>query len=110
MNSSLTRRRLMASVGLSATGFGVSAAALDAQNASAVQAPGGKRATLLHFTDTHAQLETHQDYLPGARQEIQMMGGYARLKTAIERERANCKDACLLLDGGDEFQGSGPAA
>jgi sulfur-oxidizing protein SoxB len=109
MNMSLTRRRLLASVGLSATG-GVSATTLDVQNATAVQAPEGKRATLLHFTDTHAQLETHQDYLPGANQEIQMMGGYARLKTAIERERAHCKDACLLLDGGDEFQGSGPAA
>jgi 2',3'-cyclic-nucleotide 2'-phosphodiesterase (5'-nucleotidase family) len=110
MNTSLTRRRLVASVGLSATGFGVSGATLDEQNASAVHTPDGKRATLLHFTDTHAQLETHHDYLPGANQEIQMMGGYARLKTAIERERANCKDACLLLDGGDEFQGSGPAA
>ena len=110
MITSLTRRRLLTSVGLSVTGSGVSAATLDAQNAGAVQAPEGKRVTLLHFTDTHAQLETHQDYLPGADEEIQMMGGYARLKTAIERERANCKDACLLLDGGDEFQGSGPAA
>lgn len=110
MNKFLTRRRLTASVGLSAMGFGVSAATLAARNASAVLVPDGKRVTLLHFTDTHAQLETHPDYLPGANPEIQMMGGYARLKTAIERERANCKDACLLLDGGDEFQGSGPAA
>ena len=66
--------------------------------------------TLLHFTDTHAQLETHPEYLPGATPDIQMMGGYARLKTAIERERAHCEGACFLLDGGDEFQGSGPAA
>ena len=66
--------------------------------------------TLLHFTDTHAQLETHPEYLPGAKPEIQMMGGYARLKTAIEHERAHCEGACFLLDGGDEFQGSGPAA
>jgi sulfur-oxidizing protein SoxB len=70
----------------------------------------GKRVTLLYFTDTHAQLETHPEYVPGASPEIQMMGGYARLKTAIERERANCEGACFLLDGGDEFQGSGPAA
>lgn len=26
----------------------------------------GKRLTLLHVTDTHAQLETHWEYLPGA--------------------------------------------
>src|SRR5580704_12226716 len=72
--------------------------------------PNGKRITLLYFTDTHAQLETHPEYVPGANPEIQMMGGYARLKTAIDRERANCDGACFLLDGGDEFQGSGPAA
>ena len=65
---------------------------------------------LLHFTDSHAQLETHPDYLPGANQEIQMMGGFARLKTAIDKERAQCDGACLLLDGGDDFQGSAPAA
>jgi len=74
------------------------------------QVKGGKRLTLLHFTDTHAQLETHPEYLPGASPEIQMMGGYARLKTAIEQERAHCQGPCFLLDGGDEFQGSGPAA
>jgi S-sulfosulfanyl-L-cysteine sulfohydrolase len=71
---------------------------------------GSKHVTLLHFTDTHAQLETHPEYVPGAAPEIQMMGGYARLKTAIERERATRDGACFLLDGGDEFQGSGPAA
>ena len=38
------------------------------------------------------------------------MGGYARLKTAIERERGDSEEPCFLLDGGDEFQGSGPAA
>ena len=70
----------------------------------------GKRVTLLHFTDTHAQLETHPEYVPGAETEVQMMGGYARLKTAIDQERANCAGACFLLDGGDEFQGAGPAA
>jgi 2',3'-cyclic-nucleotide 2'-phosphodiesterase (5'-nucleotidase family) len=69
-----------------------------------------KRVTLLHFTDTHAQLETHPEYLPGASPEIRMMGGFARLKTAIEQERAHGVGASFLLDGGDEFQGSGPAA
>lgn len=71
---------------------------------------GGKRLTLLHFTDSHAQLETHLDYLPGATPQFQMMGGFARLKTAIDEEKARCTGACFLLDGGDDFQGSGPAA
>jgi S-sulfosulfanyl-L-cysteine sulfohydrolase len=103
MNTSLTRRNLLASVGLAATGAGVSAATLDPPNA--VQAPEGKRATLLHFTDTHAQLETHQDYLPGADEEIQMMGGYARLKTAIERERATAKTRACCWTAATNFRG-----
>lgn len=72
--------------------------------------PGRRRLTLLHVTDTHAQLETHPEYLPGEAPEIKMMGGYARLKTALDRERASAADACFVVDGGDEFQGSGPAA
>src|ERR1700751_3836138 len=69
----------------------------------------GKSVTLLYFTDNHAHLESHPEYVPGANPEIQIRGGFARLKTAIERERANCDGACFLLDGGDEFQGTGPA-
>ncbi len=106
----LTRRRLMASVGVAAAGAGLSSAALDGAAGETPARPEGKTATLLHFTDSHAQLETHPDYLPGANQEIQRMGGFARLKTAIERERARCVGPCLLLDGGDDFQGSAPAA
>ena len=107
-----TRREIIAaSVGLSAISPGILVLGLvAAATARPDQSGDGKRVTLLHFTDTHAQLETHPEYLPGAKPEIQMMGGYARLKTAIEHERAHCEGACFLLDGGDEFQGSGPAA
>ncbi len=105
-----TRREFVAAAGLAAIGSGISAGDVAATAAPAVRRNAGKRLTLLHFTDTHAQLETHPEYLPGAKPEFQMMGGYARLKTAIERARAHCEGACLLLDGGDEFQGSGPAA
>jgi S-sulfosulfanyl-L-cysteine sulfohydrolase len=105
-----TRRGVIASIGLSAIGSGVVSPDLAAAAAPPDPNNGGKRVTLLHFTDTHAQLETHPEYLPGATPDIQMMGGYARLKTAIDQERAQCEGACFLLDGGDEFQGSGPAA
>ena len=107
--NSWTRRRIVTSVALSAAS-GVVSAAAPTIAAQLDQIKGGKRLTLLHFTDTHAQLETHPEYLPGASPEFQMMGGYARLKTAIEHERAHCEGPCFLLDGGDEFQGSGPAA
>jgi len=103
----LSRRNLLGSVALSAIGLAPSVAA-SAQNEG--KSPQGKRLTILHFTDTHAQIETHPEYLPGANQEIQAMGGYARLKTAIDRERANASGPCLLVNGGDEFHGSGPAA
>jgi 2',3'-cyclic-nucleotide 2'-phosphodiesterase (5'-nucleotidase family) len=96
-------------VGAWAAGFG-SMIPGSVASQQAGQDRDGRRVTLLHFTDTHAQLETHPEYVPRASPEIQLMGGFARLKTAIERERANCDGACFLLDGGDEFQGTGPAA
>jgi len=105
----LSRRRFMSSIALSAIGAGAPAAGVAPANMPQGNSPTGKRVTLLHFTDTHAQLETHPEYLPGASPEIQMMGGYARLKTAIDRERALYDSPCFLLDGGDDFQGSGPA-
>jgi S-sulfosulfanyl-L-cysteine sulfohydrolase len=110
MTKTWTRRQLLASVSLSAMSLSISVGGVAAAPARPDQIADGKRVTLLHFTDTHAQLETHAEYLPGATPEIQMMGGYARLKTAIEQERAHCEGTCFLLDGGDEFQGSGPAA
>ncbi len=112
MTKSWTRRRFMASASLAAIGFGLSSGAAVAATSGRTPLGGegkGRRVTLLHFTDTHAQLEAHPEYLPGANPEIQMMGGYARLKTAVERERSNCNGPCFLFDGGDDFQGSGPA-
>ena len=110
MVKSVTRRSFMSSVGVSAISLSFTEPGQAFTIEPAGHEPEGKRVTLLHFTDTHAQLETHPEYIPGASAEIQMMGGYARLKTAIERERAHCNGPCFLLDGGDEFQGSGPAA
>ncbi|MBC7819087.1 MAG: metallophosphoesterase, partial [Planctomycetaceae bacterium] len=69
-----------------------------------------KHVRLLHIADTHAQLETHPEYMPGEQPELQSVGGCARLKTALDRERAGAKGAVFLVDGGDTFQGSGPAA
>ena len=109
----LTRRSFMTTAahilrGAGAIAMGVLAARRAIANETGDQ--GDKRVTLLHFTDTHAQLETHAEYLPGTSTAIEMMGGYARLKTAITHEQAHCDGPCFLLDGGDEFQGSGPAA
>lgn len=69
-----------------------------------------KRCTLLHVTDTHAQLETHPEYMPDASKPFRNMGGFARLKTAIDAQRATATGPSFLADGGDLVQGSGPAA
>ena len=78
--------------------------------ASTSHADGERTVTFLHIADTHAQLETHPEYMPGEKPELVPMGGYACLKTAIDRERARSKGAVFVADGGDTFQGSGPAA
>ena len=66
------------------------AAALATQPLVRAQSPAprtGRRVTLLHMADTHAQLETHPDYMPGEQPEIQQMGGFARLEDG-DRARA----------------------
>ena len=78
--------------------------------ATATPAATTRHVTFLHIADTHAQLETHPEYMPGDHPELSSMGGYARLKSAIDRERATARGAVFVADGGDTFQGSGPAA
>ena len=96
------------SLTLAAAGCTPSSAPSKASPPPAPSAP--RHVTFLHIADTHAQLETHPEYMPGQTPELQSMGGYARLKTAIDRERASSKGAVFVADGGDTFQGSGPAA
>ena len=103
---SVSRRLFMASALIGAAGAAVGTRPLFAQPKVA----GAKRLTLLHLTDMHAQLETHPEYLPGQYPSFRQMGGFARLKTAVDRERADAAGPSFLLDGGDEFQGSGAAA
>ncbi len=109
MIGSCTRRGLLAASGLAAVGLVGPTRRASAETRLDPKIDG-KRLTILHFTDSHAQIETHPDYLPGVDPDIQMMGGFARLKTAIDNERSHCDGACLIVDGGDDFQGSGPAA
>ena len=89
---------------------GAAQPAADPAGARAAAARGARHVTFLHIADTHAQLETHPEYMPGQTPELQTMGGYARLKTAIDRQRAAARGAVFVADGGDTFQGSGPAA
>ncbi|NVB80808.1 MAG: bifunctional metallophosphatase/5'-nucleotidase [Kofleriaceae bacterium] len=76
------------------------------------QAAAPKRASLLFFADTHAQLEEHPELFWDAegRTEVVQAGGYARLARAIADIRREVGGRALVIDGGDTFQGSGPAA
>jgi len=67
---------------------------LAAQNGPAAQ-PSTRPLSILHSSDLHAHL------MPDDRGK----GGFARLATAIKREKAGC-GACLYLNAGDLVQGT----
>ncbi len=71
---------------------------------------GLRHVTFLHIADSHAQLDTHAEYMPGEDPPFAQLGGYARLKTAIDEQRRDAKGAVFIADGGDTFQGSAAAA
>ena len=65
--------------------------------------------TILHTNDTHSRIEEVNKYdaTCSAKEsaEQQCFGGMARLKAAIDAERAKAENV-LVLDAGDQFQGS----
>ena len=67
---------------------------------------------ILHTNDFHSRVEPINKYDGPCDAEAaeagECFGGYARLKTAIEAARARVGDGAgtLLVDGGDQFQGS----
>jgi sulfur-oxidizing protein SoxB len=73
-------------------------------------APASKQVRFLHLADMHAQLDTHWEYLPEDPQRLHRMGGFARIRTALDQARAGASGAVFTLDGGDTFQGSAIAA
>ncbi len=57
---------------------------------------GGEELTILFTTDIHANVTPYRTALDG---EVATVGGFARLKTAIDQNRT--QDNTLLLDSGD---------
>ncbi|MDE2142769.1 MAG: 5'-nucleotidase C-terminal domain-containing protein [Elusimicrobia bacterium] len=72
--------------------------------------PAIKHVRFLHIADTHAQLDTHWEFLPEDPDHLRRMGGFARIKTALDRLRASAPGAVFTLDGGDTFQGTALAS
>jgi len=67
--------------------------------------------TILHTTDIHAQLDTHDEFFyEDARPVFKRRGGFATLRRMIDALRQQNPQGTLVVDGGDCFQGSAVAA
>lgn len=66
--------------------------------------------TILHTNDFHSRIEPINRFNSrcSAEQNAEgaCFGGWARMKTIVEARRAAANGPALLLDGGDQFQGS----
>jgi sulfur-oxidizing protein SoxB len=67
--------------------------------------------TLLHTADIHAQLLAHDEFfIENGKPVYKKRGGFATLKTMINKLKAQNPATTFLIDGGDCFQGGGVAA
>jgi sulfur-oxidizing protein SoxB len=67
--------------------------------------------TLLHTSDIHAQLYTHDEFFFENNQPVyKKRGGFAVLKTMLHTLKAQNPNNTIIIDGGDCFQGGGVAA
>ena len=67
--------------------------------------------TLLHTSDIHAQLHTHDEFFfENGKPVYKKRGGFAVLKTMLHSLKAQNPSNTIIIDGGDCFQGGGVAA
>ena len=67
--------------------------------------------TLLHTSDIHAQLNTHDEFFfENGKPVYKKRGGFAVLKTMLHSLKAQNPTNTIIIDGGDCFQGGGVAA
>jgi 2',3'-cyclic-nucleotide 2'-phosphodiesterase (5'-nucleotidase family) len=70
-----------------------------------------QRITILHTSDIHAQLDTHDEFFyERGRPEFKRRGGFATLRRMIDELRARNPHGTLVVDGGDTLQGGAVAA
>jgi len=118
--SSASRRKLLWSLGALGAGLAVGpAVAISASSgrrdalvqARAVRNGKARKFTILHTSDIHAQLHTHDEFFYENKQAVyKKRGGFGVLKTMIDTLRAEDPKNTLVIDGGDCFQGGGVAA
>jgi S-sulfosulfanyl-L-cysteine sulfohydrolase len=77
----------------------------------AVKDGKAKLFTLLHTSDIHAQLHTHDEFFfEKGKPVYKKRGGFAVLKTMLQTLKAQNPQNTIIIDGGDCFQGGGVAA
>jgi S-sulfosulfanyl-L-cysteine sulfohydrolase len=77
----------------------------------AVKDGKAKVVTLLHTSDIHAQLHTHDEFFfENGKAVYKKRGGFAVLKTMLHTLKAQNPNNSIIIDGGDCFQGGGVAA
>ncbi len=81
------------------------------QKNKAVQNGKAQIFSLLHTSDIHAQLYTHDEFFfENGKPVYKKRGGFAVLKTMLKTLKAKNPSNTLIIDGGDCFQGGGVAA
>lgn len=81
------------------------------EHSRAVEKGKAQIATILHTSDIHAQLLTHDEFFfENGKVVYKKRGGFAVLKTMLHHLRAQNPENTILIDGGDCFQGGGVAA
>ena len=84
---------------------------LQMKQSRAVKSGLANMATILHTSDIHGQLWTHDEFfVEGGQVVYKKRGGLAVLKTMVNKLRSENPGNTILIDGGDCFQGSGVAA
>jgi len=91
--------------------LGAAACATPSQKRLQAAPPPARQVTVLYVADLHAQLDPHLErFWHDGEDRLEMAGGFARVAAAIDAIRAERKGEVLVLDAGDTFQGSAPAA
>lgn len=84
---------------------------LDITGSRAVKSGKAQVITLLHTSDIHAQLYTHDEFFfENGKAVYKKRGGFAVLKTMLKQLKAKNPQHTLLIDGGDCFQGGAVAS
>jgi S-sulfosulfanyl-L-cysteine sulfohydrolase len=87
------------------------AEAADLAASQAVRKGTAQHVTILHTADIHAQLEVHDEFFyQDGKPTFKRRGGFATLRTMIDRLRRQNPQGTLVVDGGDCLQGSAVAA